>query len=144
MSMKIVDEGAASIANVYGSGLSAPTSWTLRLFTDNATLDDADQVSDRTAATGGNYGDKTLDPVGGASPATISTVSGIVQIAWPEQTFDFDGPLNTNPTIYGYMIFDNSGTLIVEELLSEPFTPSQIGDNIKITPIIKLGNGNPN
>jgi hypothetical protein len=143
MALKLIDAGADSILSVYAGAEAKPTSWTLRLFTDNATLADDDVVGTRTAATGGGYADITLYPEGGSAPAgTISNVGGITQIAWAEQTFTFTGALTTNPTIYGYMIFDNNNILLVEELTTN-FTPANNGDTYSVTAIIKIGNGTP-
>lgn len=143
MALKLIDAGADSILSVYAGAEAKPTSFTLRLFTDNATLADGDVVGDRTAAAGGGYADITLYPEGGSAPAaTVSTSGGIVQIAWAQQTFTFTGALTSDATIYGYMIFDNSSTLLVEELTTN-FQPQNNGDTYKVTPIIKIGNGTP-
>ena len=143
MAMKLVDEGSDKILSIAAGATAKPTSFTLRLFTDSNTLDDADTVASRTAAAGGGYADITLYPEGGSAPAgTISSPSGIPQIAWAQQTFTFTGALTGNATITGYMIFDSDGTLWVEELGTN-FTPANNGDTYKVTPIIPLGNGTP-
>ena len=142
MAMKLVDEGADSIMSVWAGAEAKKTSFTLRLFTDNTAHADDDTVTDRTAAAGGGYADITLYPEGGSAPAgVVSSVGGIVQIAWAQQTFTFTGALTGSATIYGYMIFSGS-TLFVEEMTTQ-FTPANNGDTYKVTPIIQIGNGTP-
>ena len=142
---KLVDEGGSKILKGYFGAVAKPTSYTLRLFSDNATLNDADIVSSRTAVTGGGYADITLYPEGGAAPAgVVADIGGINQISWPQQTFNFTGAIGGTGKLYGYMIFDDTNVLHVEELFAvvDQLIPSN-GASCKVTPIIKIGNGTP-
>jgi len=148
MPLKIVDEGATKVAAVMFGADAKQTSWTLRLITKatagsaDPTLADSDVVGTHTVANGGGYSSITLNPSGGASPAaTISVVGGIAQAAWAEQTFTFTGALTGNTTICGVQII--SGSVLIAEEITTPFTPANNGDTYKVTPVIKFGNGTP-
>ena len=142
MALKLVDEGAQDIAKIVYGATAKPTTFTLRLFTDANALADSDTyAAGHTIAAGGGYADITLYPEGGSAPAaTVSSVGGILQVAWPQQTFTFTGALTGNATIKGYQIVKGTTILHTEELTTN-FQPTTNGDTYKVTPIIQIGNG---
>lgn len=103
----------------------------LRYFANNITPAETDTAGTYTEAAGGGYASNTL---GGAS----WTVTGGApsSAAFAQQTITFTGPLTTNPNIYGYYYTQlTSGTLMGAEAFTL-FTPTNNGDNIKLTPNI--------
>jgi len=131
----LADVGATDILTAY----AAATTITLRLFATNVTPTDASTNASFTEAAGGGYAAKTLT----AGSWTIGDDGGgIKQMAYAQQTFTFTGALTTNGTVYGYELL-NGTTLIGAELLATPFTPASNGDQLKITPVIKLSKGTP-
>lgn len=145
MAMKMTNEGGQDILNIIFGTATRPTAFTLRLITDSNALADSDTAaSGHTAAAGGGYADKTLNLVGGSAPAaTVSVVSSIPQVAWPQVTWTFTGALTGNATIKGYQILDATNNKVLVEELTTNFTPANNGDNYSITPTIQLGNGTP-
>lgn len=141
MSLILSDMGAVRILQKYFKGEVAISGndYTLGLFVNNITPNDLYEVSNFTEPLDGGYAPKTLL----ADNFSISTVSGIAQATYPQQTFTFTGVLTTNSTIYGYFIYDADGILIYSERASTSFTPMNNGDKLLITPIFKLSTGTP-
>jgi hypothetical protein len=154
MPLKIVDEGASKMMTILFGADNKQTTWKLRLMakatsgTADPTLADSDTYASHASgwavASGGGYADITINAQGGSAPAaTVSTVGGIVQVAWPEQTFTFTGALTTNTTICGAQIVNATDSILIAEEVLTNFTPANNGDTYKVTPVIKLGNGTP-
>ena len=143
--MKLTDEGAKKILQILSGEIALPASWTLKLFKDNATLNDADTPASRTECTLTGYAAATLNRYN-ATPTTqtanaIHAVGGIYQLDWDEQTFTFTG--NFGETVYGAELIDADGVLWAEQLLDTPKTPTQSGETVKVTVKLPLGNGTP-
>ena len=102
----------------------------LKLFQSNTTPAEGDTAGTYTVATFSGYSDITLT---GASWGTAASGT----IAYAEQTFTHDGGVTAN-SIYGYyMLQVTSGTLFLAERDgAAPFTLTNNGDNVKITPSI--------
>lgn len=110
---------------------TTPENLVYRLFTNSVTPSETDTAATYTEATGGGYAAATLS---GAS-WTI-TPGAPSSAAYPQQTYTFTGPLTTNPDIRGYYVTRaTSGDLVLSETFTV-FTPTNNGDNIKLTPTI--------
>ena len=141
MAIVLSDVGADSIMSTYFGAETPPTGFVLKLFTDAADPSDADVgYTEMSNGSGYTTGGIALNLEGGSAPvATISAVGGIVQAAWPEQTWNFTGTVGE--IAQGYWIENNSGTVIVAERFGVADRISPVnGDSIAITPVIKLGN----
>lgn len=101
----------------------------LKLFSSNTTPSETDTAGTYTEATFSGYAAITLT---GASWGAASTT-----IAYAQQTFTHNGGGVSN-SIYGYFVVQvTSGTLLYAERdASAPFTLTNNGDNVKITPTI--------
>jgi hypothetical protein len=99
-----------------------------RLFATNVTPAETDTAGSYTEAAGGGYANKTL------TGANWTVSSGTASYA--EQTYTFTGALTTNGTVYGYYVTraTDADILLAEAFTS--FTPTNNGDNIKLTPQI--------
>jgi len=141
MAIVIAFTGATQIGTKYFKNILpiSGNNLTLKLFTNNVSPVPATVAVDLTVAVGGGYADITLLP----STAVVSTVLGVVQVAYPQQTFSFTGLLIGPQIIYGYYIVDADGVLICSERNSVAFSPTATGGTLFITPIIKIGNGTP-
>jgi len=115
------------------TGKTAATQWTLRLFANNHTPVHGDTEANYTEAAGGGYAGIAL-----TAANWVTTPGSPTSSAYPQQTFTFTGALTTNPTVYGYYVTRADGKLIYAELLTQPFTPANNGDNVQITPQITL------
>lgn len=110
---------------------TVPENLVYRLFTNSITPAETDTAATYTEATGGGYAAATLS---GAS-WTI-TPGAPSSAAYAQQTFTFTGPLTTNPDVRGYYVTRaTSGDLVLSETFTV-FTPTNNGDNIKLTPTI--------
>jgi len=140
MSIVLADVGAARILETYFKGIpaTAGTTLSLRLFANDLTPTDTTALGAFTEAAGGGYARKTLI----ASECTVSS-SGIPSATYPSQTYVFTGPLDTNPSIYGYYVVDADGVLIYAERSVAPITPAIPNDAIEIIPVFKLSKGIP-
>ena len=144
MSLILADEGAEFILDDFWNDTAK--TFKVKLYTNNVTPADGDTVASYTIATGGGYTDSTLDDAtatatGSLAIPTISSVSGIAQVAWTPLIWTFTGALTTNPTIYGYIVTDSSSTfLLFAERLSSSYTPSVAGDTLSLTLRFKMGN----
>lgn len=102
----------------------------LKLFQSNTTPAEGDTAVTYTEATFSGYAAATL------TGASWGAASGGV-IAYAQQTFTHNGGVTAN-SIYGYyMVQTTSGTLLLAERDgAAPFTLTNNGDNVKITPSI--------
>lgn len=116
------------------TGKTAATAWTLRLFVNNHTPVNSDTEAQYTEAAGGGYAAIAL-----TASNWVTTPGSPTSSAYPQQTFTFTGALTTNPTIYGYYVTNAGGKLLYAELLPQPFTPANPGDNVQVTPQLTLG-----
>jgi hypothetical protein len=141
MSLVLSDIGASAILAKYFNGTVpvAGNNLTLKLFSNNITPSDTDTAATYVPAAGGNYADKTL----AAGSFTISSVGGIIQAAYAQQTFTFTGALTAGASIYGYYIVNADGVLIYAERAANSFTPANNGDALLITPQLQMSKGTP-
>lgn len=104
----------------------------LRLFTNNATIDDSITFGGLTEATGPTgYTPFTLV---GSSWTTTQSV-GVTTAVYSEQTFTF----TTGVTVYGYYVTNLGSSLLwVEKFSGAPFTLPAGGGEIAITAKITL------
>ncbi len=141
MALVLADVGADEILDTYfNNGRPAGgNSLTLKLFATNVTPADTNVAGDFTEATGGGYSAKTLTN----GSWTVSSANDPSDAVYAEQTFTFTGALTTNGTIYGYFVVDADGTLIWAEKFATTFTPTNNGDQLKLTPKFQLSKGTP-
>lgn len=101
----------------------------LKLFSSNTTPSETDTAGTYTEATFSGYAALTL------TGASWGAASG--SIAYAQQTFTHNGGGVSN-SIYGYFVVQaTSGILLYSERDgSAPFTLTNNGDNVKITPTI--------
>lgn len=102
-------------------------SFELRLFVNDITPAEEDDLGDYIEASGGGYAAKTIS--GGWAG---SIVLGDAQVAITIASFTFSGALTTNPTIYGWYLTRGS-VLVMADKMAVPFTPSGDGDKHDIT-----------
>lgn len=103
----------------------------LRLFTNNATIDDSITFGGLTEATATGYTPFTLV---GSSWTTTQSV-GVTTAVYSEQTFTF----TTGVTVYGYYVTNLGSSLLwVEKFSGAPFTLPAGGGEIAITPKVTL------
>ena len=126
----------ARLNNVFPSG---GKNLTLKLYINNHAPFDVDTASTYTEASGGGYSAKILS----SGFWTISTVGGIPQALYTEQSWSFTGALTGAATVYGAYIIDADGVLVGAQALASPYTPSRNGDFLTIIPIIQGSKGNP-
>jgi hypothetical protein len=111
---------------------TAPENQTLKLFANNITPAETDTHTSYTEAAGGGYASKSLTGANwtfaGPSPTTATYNA--------EQVFTFTGPLTTNPNIYGYYVVQATSGVLLWAETSTVFTPTNNGDQYKITPKI--------
>lgn len=110
----------------------------VKLFTNDIELVDTLTASSFTEAAGGGYTAKTVL----SAAITKSVVGGIAQAAFAQQVFEFTGALTGNPSVYGYYVVNESGTLIFADKSSGPYTPSADGVYV-VTPVFQLSKGTP-
>jgi hypothetical protein len=143
MSLVVADVGVDQILKAYfNNNFPASKNLKLRLFSNNYTPVDTSILSNFTEVTGGGYVAITLTN----GSWTITVGNDPSDAVYTEQTFTFTGAIGGSGIVYGYYIEDNDGStgvLIWAELLPAPFTPSQNGDNVKITPRFQGSKGTP-
>lgn len=119
------------IALSYLVNKATPENLVYRLFTNNITPAETDTASTYVEASGGGYAALTL--LGASWTVTAGSPS---TATYAQQTFTFTGPLTTNPDIRGYYVTRaTTGDLVLSESFTV-FTPTNNGDNLKITPQI--------
>jgi len=141
MAGTVVDLGCDTILEAFFND-SWPTGGadlTLKLYTNDVTPDDADVAGDYTEAAGGGYAAKTLSN----GSWTVTTANDPSDAVYAQQTFTFTGALTGTATIYGYFIVDADGVLFAAEKFATTFTPANNGDQVLVTPTIKLSKGTP-
>lgn len=101
----------------------------LKLYSSNTTPSETDTAGTYTEATFSGYAALTL------TGSSWGAASG--SIAYAQQTFTHDGGGVSN-SIYGYFVVQaTSGILLYAERDgSAPFTLTNVGDNVKLTPTI--------
>lgn len=141
MALVLADIGADEFLKVYFNNdrPAGGNNLTLKLFATNVTPADTDTAGTYTEANGGGYSSKTLTN----GSWTVSTGNDPSDAVYAEQTFTFTGPLTTNTTIYGYFVVDADGTLVWAEKFATSFTPTNNGDQLKLTPKFQLSKGTP-
>jgi hypothetical protein len=144
MTIILVDNGAAVILKAFFNN-----SWTdfgagkglvLRLYENNITPADTDTKATYTQATAPGYVEIGLSN----GSWTQQQTSNIEEVVYAKQTFTFTGAGNT---IYGYYVVTDHGTEGSKKLVwaesFAPFTPTNNGDKIEITPKFQLSKGTP-
>jgi hypothetical protein len=116
----------------------------LKLFCTNITPDpnggDVVATYDAAEATGGAYASKTL----ARGTWVVTPADDPSDAIYPAQAFVFDGPLTTNPSIYGYYVTNAAGTVLLwAEKLAAVYTPTADGDTLSITPKLQISFGTP-
>lgn len=142
MALVLADLGADVILGTFFVA-TAVQDTIMKLYVTNVTpsATGADILTDYTIAVGGGYVDKTLSRGAGW---TLTTADDPSDVIYTQQTWTFTGPLTTNGTIYGYIVTNAAGTVLLwAEKLAQSFTPANNGDQILITPKIALSYGTP-
>jgi hypothetical protein len=131
MSLVVTNAGERLMAE-YALGKTAPSTLTLRLFTNNASLSEATVAGDLTELSGNGYAAQAL------TGASWTVTEGDPTVAQhPQMTFTASGGGWGN--VYGYYITNASGALIWAELFSGgPIPISNAGETIKITPRLEV------
>jgi len=112
---------------------------TIGLYTNDYTPLDTSAVGNFTAASGGGYAAKTLSN----GSWTVTPANDPSDAVYAEQTWTFTGALDGGATIYGYYVIDADGTYWFGERLAATFTPTNNGDQLKITPKFQMSKGTP-
>jgi len=112
---------------------TAATDVKLRLYTNNRTPAEDDDISSYTESTGTGYVAITLT----GSSWTVATATGTTTAEYAQQTFTYTG---AEANIYGYHVTNNSGAEVLwAELFSDgPYSIPSGGGSVKITPKIEL------
>jgi len=110
---------------------TAPQDLVLRLFSSNTTPAETDTAATYTEATFSGYAAITL------TGATWGSPSGGTITYGGQQTFTHNGGATSN-SIYGYFVTQlTSGILLYSERdAAAPFTLTNNGDNVKLTPTL--------
>lgn len=115
---------------------AAPQNQVLRLFTNNVTPDQSYTAASFTEASGGGYAAKSIT---GTSWVISTDGSNKGSAAYAAQTWTFTGALSGSAVIYGwYLVEVTSGLLLACERITNSFQPGTNGDQLIITPTIKL------
>lgn len=119
----------------FALGVDASENQSLRLFVNDITPAEGDTAATYTEAAGAGYAAKALIK----TAWSVGSSGGVTTGTYAEQTFDFTGPLTTNPNIYGYYVLSASGGILLwAERAGTVFTPANNGDAYKVTPAITL------
>ena len=138
--INVPDVGAlAQLSRLLNNTWPTDKDLTLKLYTNNFTIEDNTIASDFTEATGGGYAAKTL----ANGSWTVSVSGGIAQGIYAQQVFTFSGPMIPNTVAYGYYVVDSDGVLQWAETFSEPVSPVSAGNHIDITPKFQGSKGTP-
>ncbi len=102
--------------------------WTIDLFTNNATPTTASVIGDFTIATYTGYAQQSF------GTSTVGSVSGNnITLATAQKTFAVTATAGSNQ-VYGYILKDGSGNLIAAEKFSGgPYNMQTLGDTLKLT-----------
>lgn len=141
MPLILADVGAGVILKGYFNRAFpiASDSLSLRLYTEDVTIDDTNTASTFIEAVEGGY--VAIELLRGAW--TIDDSTNPPQAVYAVKTFTFTGPLTGNPIVYGFFVVDADGVLIWAEKLDEPFQPTENGDMLHITPVFQMSKGIP-
>ena len=149
--MVFSDTGSDEVLKTYFNNTrpAGGNNLTLKLFCTNVTPTSSMNAGSFTECAGGGY--STCWSGTGWSSAgvlsngswTINTGNDPSDAVYTQGTCTFTGALTTNGTVYGYFIVDADGTLITAENLGAIITPTNNGDNLKITPKIQASYGTP-
>ena len=126
----LVNDGENLIANTIFEA-TALQNFTIGLYSNNATLSDATELSDLTEVTASDgYASQTL------TRGTDWSISGSVATG-SQKTFTASG--GDWGSVYGYFITNNAdNTLVfVEEFSDGPYSITD-GDSVKVTPIVTI------
>lgn len=112
---------------------TAATDVKLKLYTNNRTPGEADNLTSYTESTGTGYAAVTLT---GAS-WTVATATGTTTAEYAQQTFTYTG---AEANIYGYYVtnFGSTQVLWAEIFTDGPYSIPAGGGSVKITPKIQL------
>ena len=127
--------GSKAIILANAVNKTAPQNLTLRMFKNNITPGDADNVnaSGYTEATFTGYTGIALTPASWNATTADPSV-----LAYPQQTFTSTVD-QTAQSIYGYYLTRADGSLFCAERFSDgPYSISTNGQTIKITPNVTL------
>jgi hypothetical protein len=141
MPMTLTDIGAKAILEKYFMSVSAlgGDDFTIRLFVNDITPEDVDDVGVYVEANGGSYTPKQLLSTGFA----VSIIDDIATAKYQPQIWIFSGPLDNNDTIYGYFITDDDNRLIFAERASFTYQPVENLDAYIVAPLFQLSKGTP-
>jgi hypothetical protein len=139
MAIVLADKGADEILITYFNGIRAGNNLTLRLYTNDYTPLQTSSNASYTDAAGGDYGPKTL----ALNNWTVNAANDPSDAVYAEQTFTFTGNLTGNAAVFGYFVTDANNTAVWGERFANNFTPTNNGDNIKVTPKFQLSSGTP-
>ena len=132
MALLVPDEGEVELLSRM-LNKNSPADVVLRLYTNNRTPAEGDDISSYTESTGTGYSAITLT---GAS-WTVATAAGTTTAEYAQQTFTYTG---AEANIYGYYVTDATPTLVLwAEIFSDgPYSIPAGGGSVKITPKIEL------
>jgi hypothetical protein len=119
----------------YALNKTAAENQDLRLYVSNTTPAEGDTTVTYTEMSTQGYAEKNLV---GTSWA-VSTAAGTTTGSYAEQTWTFDGT-GGDTSVYGYFVVNavTHGLLWAELFSAGPYTISNNGDQIKLTPKITL------
>lgn len=139
----MANEGCGELLSILFTAQAQEAHLHLKLFATNVTPVDTMTTASFTEANGGGYAQKTLLCTTSGNDWTLNA-NDPRDVTTAAQTFTFTGPLTTNTTVYGYYVTNAAETKVLwAQLFDTPFTPTNNGDNIVITPKLQLGNGTP-
>lgn len=131
MTIRVPNEGEVQLLGMM-LGKTSMETFRLKLFTNNITPAETDTSASYTEASGFGYAAIDLTAsnwtVGSGDPADAS---------YPLQSFSFTGALGN---VYGYYVVGvTSGKVLWAERFSDgPYSITQSGDSIKVTPKFQL------
>ncbi len=140
MAIVVQDTGADAILKAYfNNDFPADKSLVMKLFSNNMTPADTDSSANYTEVTGGGYVVKGLSN----GSWTVNTANDPSDAVYAEQTWTFTGVIGGTGIIYGYYVVDTSNNFIWSEAISPTMTPTNNGDQLKITPKFRASKGTP-
>lgn len=112
---------------------SAADNCVLKLFTNDVTPAEGDTVATYTEADFAGYAAATL------TGASWSVAGDPTEASYAQQTFTRSST-GTAQSCYGYFVTNLAGTILLwaERFTDGPYTVTNNGDNIKVTPRIQL------
>lgn len=138
MPLIVPDVGEVVLLEAIRTLLNTPASYSLALFQSNTTPTQSSVYGDFTLANFSGYGAATFSDWNAVS--TVSNKAKMVTAA--QKTFSHNGGATSN-TIYGYLYYKISGTVILwAERFTNPITMAASGDVIAVTPAFTLNSEN--